>query len=112
MSPSVGILYERTENDHETVIRFSRYLPALVLIAATYLTLVILVRNVWLAVFASLLVVFIMSRDMRTVRQELMAAQREGRLTRSGRRMSFRSPLTYVITKKRTKRPRKGKRRR
>ena len=108
----MGILYERIENDSETVIRFSRYLPALVLIGVTYLTLVVLVRNVWLAVFASLLVVFIMSRDMRSVRHELMAAQREGRLTRSGRRMSIRNPLTYVISNRRTKRPRKGKRRR
>jgi len=106
----MSMLYDRVESEDQIVIRFTRYLHALLAIGAAYVVLVLLVRNVWLSLLVSLGLVFIISRDMGSVRKELVAAQQAGVLTKSGRRMSFRNPLTYVIRKRPAKKPRKGKR--
>ncbi len=106
----MGLLYDRIETPEHTIIRFSRYLLGLIGIGIIYVGLVLIIRNVWLSLFLSILLIFVISWDMRAVREELVAAQQAGTVTRSGRRMSLRDPLTYAIAKKPAKRPRKPKR--
>lgn len=106
----MGLLYDRIDTPEHTVIRFSRYLAGLLAIGVVYLGLVLIVRNVWLSLLLSILLIFVISWDMRGVRDELVSAQHAGTLTRSGRRTSFRNPLTYYIAKKPAKRRRKRKR--
>jgi predicted PurR-regulated permease PerM len=108
----MGILYDRHETDEHTIIRFSRYLGAMFVVVSAYLSLAVFVGNVYLALFVTLILVFVMSRDMRSIRSELIAANEEGKLVRSGRRISLRNPLTYYIAKRapNAKRPQKGKR--
>ena len=104
----MGVLYDRLETREHTIIRFSRYLVGLGGVLVVYVLLTLLVRNLLLSLVVSLILVLAISLDMRPVNKELRAAQAAGTLTRSGRRVSVRNPLTYYIKKQ--ARPRKGKR--
>ena len=108
----MGILYDRHETDDHTIIRFPRYLGAMFVVIATYMALTAFVRNVYIAIFVTLIVIFVLAKDMRPLRAELIKANKSGTLTRSGSRMSVRNPLTYYIAKREPKgqRPKKNKR--
>ena len=103
---SVGILYDRFETEEHTIIRYSRFLVGVTAVVGVMFVLLVLVRSLWFSVLVYFLLLMFISREMRPVREELIAAQAEGALTKSGRRLSLRNPLTYYIKKK----PRKGQR--
>ena len=108
----MGLLYDRIETDEHTIVRFSRYVVGLTSVLFTYMVITLIIRNLILSVVVSVLLVFVISRDMRPVKKELVAAQNAGTLTRSGRRTSLRNPLTYYISKGSQKGQRKPKRKR
>ena len=106
------MLYDRFETDEHTIIRYSRFLPGVALILVVMLVLLVLVQNVIAAIVAYTATLVMISREMRPVRAELVAAQQAGVLTRSGHRLSLRNPLTYYIQKKPARGKRKPKRKR
>jgi type IV secretory pathway VirB3-like protein len=105
----VGFLYDKEETDAEIRIRYTRYVPAFVVLIVAYTLVLFIFQSPWATLvvgFASMLVIF---RDQWTVRSMLLAARDEGRVTRSGRSWSMANPLTYHIAKDPSRRrPTKG----
>lgn len=115
----MGLLYDRFETEEHVIIRYSRFVAGVGAIISIMLLLTFWVQNLVISVLVYGLVLITIVRTMRPVRDELIAANKEGRVTRTGSYTSLRNPLTYYIKKGKPKgkrpgkgRPRGGKRRR
>lgn len=109
---SMGVLYDRHETDEHTIIQFSRYLIGLGSVVVVYVILTWVVRIFLLSLSVTLILIVAISYELRPINAELRAAQEVGILTRSGRRMSLRNPLTYYIKKQPQRRTGKSKHKR
>ena len=103
----MGILVDRSETAEYVIVRYSRFLAGIAGIVAIMMVLLLVVQNLVLSVLVYALLIIAIRREMRPIREELVAANDAGLLIRSGRRLSIRDPLTYHIKKQP---PPKGKR--
>lgn len=105
----MGFLYDREETDSEIRIRYTRYVPAFVVLIIAYTLVLFIFQSPWATAIVGFASIFVIFRDQWTVRSMLLAAKDEGRVTRSGRSWSMANPLTYHIAKDAARRrPSKG----
>ena len=93
----MGILVDRSETAEYVIVRYSRFLAGIGGIIAIMMVLLLVVQNLVLSVLVYALMIIAIRREMRPIREELVAANDAGLLIRSGRRLSIRDPLTYHI---------------
>ena len=97
----MGFLYIREESDTRTVIRYTRYVPAFVLLIVSYALAWFVLRSAIGVTLIAGFAMFAIFRDQRTVRRLVMDGRKEGTVTRSGRSWSIANPLTFTIERAR-----------
>ena len=108
----MGLLHDRIETDEHVIIRYTRFLAGVGTVISIMLVLLLVVRNLWLSIVVYGLLILVISHEMRPIRDELVAANKDDRVTRTGQRTSLKNPLTFYIKKDKPKGKRKPKRRR